>query len=103
MGRANIREVLDEAANRRKRGERDPIVELAAQHLKVHFEEVRNGLGPDACRLAYRQEIEGELLSEAEAEELERAEVKPIRTTIDQETAAALADLIRERTANWAG
>jgi len=69
--------------------------------LGIYFEELCEGLGEPAFKLAVKQELGGELLASSEAEILAKAEARPVKTSIDKETARRLAQLVIDRTQDW--
>jgi len=102
-GRGNIAVVLEEISKQEKLANSPGIVaaRAAAEQLEVYFEELCSGMGAEACALATRQEVGGEILDGAEAEQLLKAEKKSIRTTIDKSTAKRLADAFGARGVDW--
>ncbi len=97
-GRANIAAIKGKIA---RSGIRDPELLTAVEQLAVYFEELVQGLGENGFKLAYRQEIGGEFLDEADAAVLAQAEARKVRTTINKQTAKRLAKLIGERARGW--
>ena len=92
---------IKERIEARKRAAVDPEVEEAVVRLGVYFEQLCEGLGEAAFKLAVKKELGGEELTPAEAELLAKAETKQITTTIDKSTAGELAKLVGERTKSW--
>lgn len=103
VGRLNITVILKEIAKREKLAGRDATTKAkaAAEQLKVYFDELCSGMGPEACRLAEKQELKSVLLGEAEAAPLMKAEKKTIRTTINKSAAQRLADTFGDRGLEW--
>jgi hypothetical protein len=102
-GRGNIDVVLKEIAQREKLADVPGLAKakVAAEQLMVYFEELCAGMGPEACELAKRQEVGGEMLDGANAELLTKAEKKSIRTTTDKSAAKRLADAFGARGVDW--
>lgn len=102
-GRGNIEVVLKDIAQREKIADAPGLAKAkaAAEQLKVYFEELCAGMGPEAYALAKRQEVDGEMLDGADAELLMKAEKKSIRTTIDKSTAKRLAAAFGARGVDW--
>jgi len=100
LGLANITAIKFKIEER-KRAAVDPEIEEAVVRLGIYFEELCEGLGEPAFKLAVKQELGGELLASSEAEILAKAEARPVKTSIDKETARRLAQLVIERTQDW--
>lgn len=92
---------IKERIEARKRAAVDPEVEEAVVRLGVYFEELCEGLGEAAFKVAVKKELGGEALAPAEAELLAKAETKQVKTTIDKSMAVELAKLVAERTKSW--
>lgn len=92
---------IKERIEARKRAAVDPEVEEAVVRLGVYFEQLCEGLGEAAFKVAVKKELGGEELAPAEAELLAKAETKTVNTTIDKSTATQLAKLVAERTQTW--
>jgi hypothetical protein len=92
---------IKERIEARKREAVDPEVEEAVVRLGVYFEQLCEGLGEAAFKVAVKKELGGEELTKAEADLLAKAETKQVTTTIDKSTAADLAKLVTERTKSW--
>ncbi len=99
-GRGNIAVVKKRLQAMRDQQEVGDLEDAVAQ-LATYFEELCAGLGSEALALGVRQELQGELLDGAEAEQLARAQRRRIQTTITKTEAKHLAELIAELTNAW--
>lgn len=98
VGRGNIAAVRDEL---KQRGAAVPRHVLdAVDKLATYFDEMCRGIGLAACELTLRQEIDGEMLPEAESKVLEAAGTRTISTTIGKKEAMRLATLIGDYAAS---
>ncbi len=99
-GRGNIAAVKAKIEER-KRAAVDPEIEEAVAALGRYFDELTEALGEDGHRVAVKQEFDGVMLEGEEADILERAEARKVKTTISAAEAKRLARLIAERTSGW--
>lgn len=97
-GRANIAAVRDKIS---RSAITDPALISAVDQLDTYFEQLESALGEAVFNLAQRQEVQGELLDDADAATLSQAEKAEVRTTIDKREAMRLATLIGERSRSW--
>lgn len=103
FGAANIGVVYESLEKRKLRGFHDPELERAVAELREYFGGNSARLNAEELELSRRQDLEGELLSEAEGATLERAKKRVVKSArLSKAEARRRVKLIQERTRDWA-